>query len=72
MMGKADLSPLYGARVNAVVDKDKSGDGWAQYMRTMLDGKARTLAFMQAKTGKDAQSQTSNATKSRLQTQIAN
>jgi AAA domain len=55
MMGKADLSPLYDAYVCAVVDKDEAGAKWAQYMRTMLEGKARGLAFLQALTGKDAQ-----------------
>jgi 5S rRNA maturation endonuclease (ribonuclease M5) len=54
MKGKADLSPLYGARINAVVDKDGAGDNWARYMRTMLEGKARTLTFVQAEIGKDA------------------
>jgi 5S rRNA maturation endonuclease (ribonuclease M5) len=54
MMGKADLSPLYGARVVAVVDKDTAGAKWANYMRTMLTGKTQTLTFVQAKTGKDA------------------
>jgi hypothetical protein len=55
MMGKADLTPLYGARVNVVVDKDKPGDKRAHYLRTMLQGKAQTLAFWHAATGKDAQ-----------------
>jgi hypothetical protein len=55
MMGKADLSPLYGAYVNVVVDKDKPGDKRAHYLRMMLQGKARTLTFYQAATGKDAQ-----------------
>jgi hypothetical protein len=54
MKGKADLSPLYGARINAVVDKDGAGDNWARYMRTMLEGKARSLTFVQAEIGKDA------------------
>lgn len=54
MKGKADLSPLYGARINAVVDKDGAGDNWARYMSTMLEGKARTLTFVQAEIGKDA------------------
>jgi 5S rRNA maturation endonuclease (ribonuclease M5) len=54
MMGKADLSPLYGAHVVAVVDKDTAGAKRANYLCTMLATKAQTLTFVQARTGKDA------------------
>ena len=54
MFGKCDLSPLYGAHVKAVVDRDAAGDKWARMLHTMLTGKARSLTFVQAKEGKDA------------------
>lgn len=50
---KADLTPLYGANVIAIVDKDEAGDKWAAQLADMLNGKA-SVTFVQAKTGKDA------------------
>lgn len=49
-IGKCDLSPLFNARVIAVVDKDEAGAKWAEHVRKQLP-RAR---FRQAKTGKDA------------------
>jgi AAA domain/Toprim domain len=51
---KVDASPLHGANVVAVVDKDKGGQGWAGQVRAKLDGQARSLTFVQAAEGKDA------------------
>jgi len=51
---KCDVSPLHGAHVRVIVDKDKAGDRWAEQLRTMLDGKAASLTFYTAKEGKDA------------------
>lgn len=51
---KVDASPLHGAHVQAVVDKDASGQGWARQVYDKLSGKAASLEFVQAKIGKDA------------------
>lgn len=53
MIGNADFSFLYNANVIAVVDKDDAGVKWANAVRDGLSGKAKSLEFMQAKTGKD-------------------
>ena len=50
---KCDLTPLHGANVVVVVDKDKAGDKRAATISNMLSSKAK-LAWVQAKTGKDA------------------
>jgi 5S rRNA maturation endonuclease (ribonuclease M5) len=52
-IGKADLTPLHGAKVIAVVDKDEAGDKWARHVNERLVTKA-TLSFVQAEIGKDA------------------
>lgn len=49
----ADVEPLRGASVVAVVDRDAAGDGWAASVRERLDGVAAALTFRQARTGKD-------------------
>lgn len=49
----ADISPLHGANVIAVVDKDTAGDKWANQVHTALHGVAKSLVFKQAHTGKD-------------------
>lgn len=49
-----DLSPLHGADVVAVVDKDEAGRTWAAKVKAALDGKAKSLTFTEAKVGKDA------------------
>lgn len=51
---KADLSPLHGAHVVAIVDKDDPGRKWAAKVATLLDGTAASLTFKEALTGKDA------------------
>lgn len=52
-IGRCDLSPLHGAHVIAVVDRDDAGDKWATKARDALDGQAASLAFVHAATGKD-------------------
>jgi AAA domain len=49
-----DVTPLHGANVKAIVDKDQTGDKWGRKVRDALKGKAASLEFLQAKTGKDA------------------
>lgn len=49
---KADLSPLSGAKVIAVVDRDEQGYKWALAVRDALSGMARAK-FVQARHGKD-------------------
>lgn len=41
----ADVSPLQGASVVAIVDRDKAGDTWAGQVQTKLAGVAASLAF---------------------------
>lgn len=53
-IGKVDFAPLKDAVVVAVVDNDESGQKWATTVREKLEGKAKSLTFVQAKTGKDA------------------
>jgi 5S rRNA maturation endonuclease (ribonuclease M5) len=50
---KADLTPLHGAKVITVVDKDAAGDKWAQNFHNRIADKA-TLTFVQSAEGKDA------------------
>ena len=50
---KADLTPLHGGHVIAVVDKDAAGYKWRNKVGDMLDGKA-DVKFVQARVGKDA------------------
>jgi len=52
--GKTDVTPLIGADVVAVVDKDAPGQKWAALVRDKLDGQAHSLTFVQAAVGKDA------------------
>jgi hypothetical protein len=49
-----DGSPLVGADVVAVVDKDERGLKWAGQVRDKLDGVCRSLVFVQSGEGKDA------------------
>lgn len=51
---KVDVSPLKGATVIAVVDRDAAGERWGMSVRARLDGYAGSLAFVEAVTGKDA------------------
>lgn len=51
---KVDASPLHGAKVVVVVDKDEAGQKWAAQVHDSLDGKVQSLAFKQAAVGKDA------------------
>lgn len=51
---KADLTPLAGAQVIAVVDRDESGDAWALLVQEGLRGIAESLTFCRAKVGKDS------------------
>jgi|tagenome__1003787_1003787.scaffolds.fasta_scaffold20978296_3 hypothetical protein len=50
---KCDLTPLHGANVVVVVDKDAAGEKRARTISNMLSGKAK-LAWVQGKVGKDA------------------
>ncbi|WP_200210894.1 AAA family ATPase [Micromonospora coerulea] len=51
---KVDVSPLKGARVVAVVDRDAAGEKWAAAVRARLDGYAAELHLVEAAAGKDA------------------
>jgi AAA domain len=51
---KVDATPLHGARVVAVVDKDERGQKWAGQVRDKLDGVCSSLTFVHAAVGKDA------------------
>jgi P4 family phage/plasmid primase-like protien len=51
---KVDATPLYGAKVIAIADKDDQGQAWAGQVFAKLDGRAASLEFRQAKVGKDA------------------
>jgi len=48
-----DLTPLNGAIVRAIADKDKSGDGWVKDARRCLGSIVSSLEFRQAAIGKD-------------------
>lgn len=50
---KADMSPLSGAHVVAIVDLDKAGDDWAGKLAGALDGIAASLEFKHARAGND-------------------
>lgn len=50
---KVDITPLAGATVIAVVDKDEAGDKWAAEVQARLQGVATSVKFRQAATGKD-------------------
>lgn len=52
--GKADVSPLRGAHVHVIVDRDDAGRGWAAQVAARLDGVAASLTWHQAHAGKDA------------------
>jgi hypothetical protein len=50
-----DATPLRGAQVIAIVDRDKTGEKvWVPQVVAKLEGVAKSLDFMQAKIGKDA------------------
>lgn len=51
---KVDSSPLHGARVVAVVDRDEAGRGWARAVQATLAEHGTSLEFRQARMGKDA------------------
>jgi hypothetical protein len=51
---KVDATPLAGAHVVAVVDKDKAGLQWAAQVQDKLKDIAGSLTFVQAAEGKDA------------------
>lgn len=51
---KVDVSPLTGACVVAVVDRDEAGDRWAASVRDRLTGVAASLVLVRAVAGKDA------------------
>jgi putative DNA primase/helicase len=50
---KVDFTPLYGANVIAIVDKDEAGDKWAKVVFANLMPHARVV-FLKAAVGKDA------------------
>jgi hypothetical protein len=52
--GKVDETPLRGADVVAVVDKDDAGRKWATHVHDKLDGTCKSLRFVQALDGKDS------------------
>ena len=49
----ADATPLAGAVVVAVVDRDPTGDRWSQAVATKLEGVAKSVRFVRAAVGKD-------------------
>lgn len=51
---KVDVSPLAGADVIAVVDRDDAGVKWAESVADRLTGITTSLAFVEAAAGKDA------------------
>lgn len=51
---KVDVSPLKGARVVAVVDRDATGEKWATQVDQRLSGYVGSLTFVEAAEGKDA------------------
>lgn len=51
---KVDVTPLTGHWVTCIVDKDKSGQKWADQVYKALTGVAAKFRFQQAKEGKDA------------------
>lgn len=51
---KVDATPLAGASVVAVVDRDAAGDRWAAAVRDKLAGVAASVRFVRAAAGKDA------------------
>jgi hypothetical protein len=51
---KVDPSPLYGAHVVVVPDKDKAGDTYLRDVLLSLDGRAASVRVVRAKVGKDA------------------
>ncbi|MFG1839107.1 DUF3987 domain-containing protein [Micromonospora sp. NPDC049175] len=52
--GEVDVSPLRGAQVVAVVDRDAAGQKWAAQVVDRLNGYAGQLRLVEAATGKDA------------------
>lgn len=48
-----DVTPLKGARVVAIVDRDEAGDKWAQVVASQLEGVADSLTFKEATIGND-------------------
>jgi 5S rRNA maturation endonuclease (ribonuclease M5) len=51
---KADVSPLKGAQIVAVVDRDAAGQKWAAAVVERLDGYAADLRLVEAAEGKDS------------------
>lgn len=51
--GKADFTPLSGATVVAVVDKDPTGEKWATAVAEQLEKVGATVTLKQAAVGKD-------------------
>lgn len=45
---KADLTPLHGGHIIAVVDNDDAGHKWAQQLWAMIGGKTSSLRFVKA------------------------
>jgi putative DNA primase/helicase len=52
--GKVDPSPLYGAHVIVVPDRDQEGDRYLREVVETLSGKAASIKVMHAQAGKDA------------------
>ena len=50
---KVDVRPLSGAKIIAIVDKDKAGEAWAQDVKERLEPITEKLQFYQASQGKD-------------------
>ena len=51
---KVDTTPLHGGKIVVIVDDDEPGQKWAAQVHDSLDGIVQSLAFRQAKAGKDA------------------
>jgi DNA primase len=52
--GNVDSSPLYGAHVIVVPDRDQEGDRYLRAVIETLTGKAASIKLMVARSGKDA------------------
>lgn len=51
--GKVDVTPLKGATVVAIPDRDASGEKWRALVKSRLEGFVSSLSFAEVKAGKD-------------------
>lgn len=52
-VGKADMTPLKGAHVIAIEDKDSVGEKWKEKLAGALNGVAKRIEWKKAESGKD-------------------